>query len=267
MDKGYKVLQEILSALHRINQRPHSPALTGEELQHNRDIAIEPVRVETYFGRLQQNWNIAKDCYCQSETDYDTQVAIFVCTTNYYVTLHQLPNIDGDFYCRWLKVIRQESIEQREKKLRKRRRSAQKFKLRRISTPERRLKQKDETEDLNDIAANRMQSRYRKYSFGILVIHCNISSDTESSRATGGRSCDIMDLDGSPSSLKNDEDDAIYRRFADGDVSSQIGRRLVRGNDGEYHNDSRRNSVDEVNEVDGCRRVDRADRDDGRLVD
>lgn len=270
MDKGYHGLQDILRAVHVIKQRPHGPVWTREEHQYNRDIEIARVKVENYFGRLHQLWNINKDCYCWLEVGYDTYMAICVSITNYHVTSHLLGNIDADSYRLWFKLFPQESIARREKKLGKRRRYAQKFKLCRIYTPERaRREHNDEAEDPNDTVAHLMQSRYIKSNVGIPPIHCNIRSDTESSRGPGDRSRDTMDVYSSPSGLTNDQDDAIYHHRAGGNGSSQAGRRLVHGNDGEYHDDNRRRSVDDASEGDSRRRIDRADEDNIRssLVD
>lgn len=79
-------------------------------------------------------------------------MAICVNITYDSVTFHPLRNIDGDSIRRLLKVSRQQSIKQSEILLRERRRSAQKFMLRRILTPQRpQTEQNDEAEDLNVI--------------------------------------------------------------------------------------------------------------------
>lgn len=89
--------------------------LIREERQYNRDVAKARVIVGNYFCRIQQLWNITKHCYCCSESEYDMYMTICIFATNFHEILHPLRDSDGNFYRRWVKVIRQEEIERPEK--------------------------------------------------------------------------------------------------------------------------------------------------------
>jgi len=139
-DKGYQGSHEFLRTV-TPHKNPRRGNLSAEQETYNKEISIDRIIVENFFGRLQNLWKIMARKYVWSEKMYDPMAKMCVALTNFHIENLPLRSLDGTWYTRYVNRLiemgeeteRTRALKQRQYRARRRRRLSIGF--REILTP------------------------------------------------------------------------------------------------------------------------------------
>lgn len=130
-DKGYQGSHEMIRSITPY-KNPRRGSLSAEEETYNKELAIDRIIVENFFGRMHSLWKIMARKYVWGEKLYDGIANLCVALTNFHIENLPLRTMDGSWYNRYVNRLismgedglRSRAVKQQEYRARRRRRLA-----------------------------------------------------------------------------------------------------------------------------------------------
>lgn len=143
MDKGYQGCGDILRC-YTPTKKTVGKMLSYEDQVQNKKIASDRIIVENFFGRMSTLWGVVSIKYRWDENFYDKFFRMALSLTNYHVRNQPLRAVDGDIFRR----LRTRIYSIRSTTVQKRKRSQQKYRVRRNLRISAELSHDDENLDI-----------------------------------------------------------------------------------------------------------------------